>query len=286
MKNYIKLLFLLSFLCCSGISVIKAQDLISADNLSKVMNNPSLVIISGEAETEYNKVHIRNAINIPYDKLHKPGNIEGLLITPAEIAKMLGEKGVTENSMIVVYDEGSGRYAGRLYFVLKYLGAGNVKMLDGGMEAWKAGRKPVTKNPTIVKAAKFTPKVNNSIMGSMQEASAAAGNNKVVLVDARAKGEFEGREEGSKGHLPGAVNIEFKELLDAKGNFKSKAELEKVYAAKGVSKDKTVIIYCSTGVRAGVHFLALTTTLGYPNVKVYDGGYNEFVSANGSKIVK
>jgi thiosulfate/3-mercaptopyruvate sulfurtransferase len=269
-----------------GFSNVIAQDLISVDALLKEEKNPSLVILSAETDTEYNKVHIRNAVNVPYNSLHKTGNIEGLLISPQEIAKMLGDKGITENSMIVVYDEGSGKYAGRMYHTLKYMGAKNVKMLDGGLEAWKAQRKPITKNPTVVKAAKFNPTINNAIMATIQEVNVAAGNSKVALIDARAKGEFDGKEEGSKGHLPSALNIEYKELLDAKGMFKPKAELEKIYSSKGITKDKTVILYCATGVRAGAHFLALTSILGYPNVKVYEGGYNEFVVLETSKVVK
>jgi thiosulfate/3-mercaptopyruvate sulfurtransferase len=269
-----------------GFSKVIAQDLITVDALVKEEKNPSLVILSAETDTEYNKVHIRNAVNVPYNALHKPGNIEGLLISPQEIAKILGDKGITENSMIVVYDEGSGRYAGRMYHTLKYMGAKNVMMLDGGLEAWKAQRKPITKNPTVVKVAKFNPTANNALMATIQDVNAAASNAKVALIDARAKGEFEGKEEGSKGHLPGAICIEYKEVLDAKGMFKPKVELEKFYSSKGITKDKTVILYCATGVRAGVHFLALTSILGYQNVKVYEGGYNEFVALEASKVVK
>jgi len=208
-----------------------------------------------------------------------------LLVTDAEMAKILGEKGVSEKSKIVVYDEFDGRYAGRIYSLLKYLGAQDVKVLDGGMEAWKKGRKPITRNVTNITKTTFNPSPNKALMASMQEAEAAGSKANVVLIDTRAAEEFNGTKD-SKGHIQGAINIEYKLLLNADGTMKPKAELEKVYAAKGVSKDKEIILYCSTGVRTGLHHLALISGLGYTKVKIYDGGYNEVVAKNPSKITK
>lgn len=262
-----------------------AQDLIKVDDLVKIQKEAGLVIISAGTDAEYAKAHITNAVHVPYTAFDKAGEIKGLLVSDAEMAKILGEKGVSEKSKIVVYDEFDGRYAGRIYSLLKYLGANDVKVLDGGMEAWKKGRKPITRNVTNITKTTFTPTVNKSLMASMQEAEAAASKANVILIDTRAAEEFNGTKD-SKGHIPGAINIEYKELLNADGTMKSKADIEKVYAAKGVSKDKEIILYCSTGVRTGLHHLAMVSILGYNKVKIFDGGYNEFVAKNPSKITK
>ncbi|MBK9290181.1 MAG: sulfurtransferase [Bacteroidetes bacterium] len=278
-----KLFFL--FLLASSVLRLAAQDLISADELAKQLKNPDFVVVSAEVETEYAKVHINGAVNVSYKAFFKPGEIEGLLIPVEQAAKILGENGISEKKTIVLYDEGSMKYSGRLYFILKYLGAPNVKILEGGMEAWKAGRKPVTKNPTIVAKTTFTPKVNPALMASVEEAKKAAAAADMVLVDVREAGEFKGVENKSTGHLPGAVNMDHTTLLNDKHMLKSKAELEKMFAEKGITKDKTIILYCSTGVRAGKTYFVLTSVLGYPKVKVYDGGYNEW-KAMGNQIVK
>jgi thiosulfate/3-mercaptopyruvate sulfurtransferase len=261
-----------------------AQDIISADDLAKDLRNQNLVIISAGPKTEYDKQHITGSISLPYNTFDKAGNIEGLLIADSEMAKILGDRGVSEKNTIVVYDEFDGRYAARVYFLLKYLGAKDVKILDGNLDAWRAGRKPITRNPTTVTKTTFTPSVNRRIMLSTQEVSGNRPNS--VLVDSRAPGEFQGRERDSKGYIPGAINIEYKELLEANGKLKAKAALERIYASKGITKDKEVIIYCTTGVRAGLHYLVLTSFLGYTNVKVYDAGYNEWVSVNPGRIAK
>ncbi len=262
-----------------------AQDLISVADLSKELKNPEFIVVSGELETEYEKVHITGAVNVSYKAFFKPGDVEGLLVSNEDIAKILGNAGISEKKTIVLYDEGSMKYSGRLYFILKYMGAANVKVLDGGMEAWKAGRKPVTKNPSSVAKTTFNGKPNNALLASMADVKAAKGKADVVLVDSREAGEFKGVENKSPGHIPGAVNLDHTTLLDAKHQLKPKAEIEKLLAEKGITKDKNVILYCSTGVRASKEYLVLVSVLGYTKVKVYDNGLNEWKAA-GNEIAK
>lgn len=265
-----------------AISTIQAQDLITVENLAKELKNTNLVIVAAGPDTEYAKSHITGAINIPYTAFDKKGDIEGLLVTDAEMAKIVGEKGVTEKNTIVVYDEFDSRYAARIYSLLKYLGAADVKILDGGMEAWKKGRKPITRNPTTLSKATFNAAPKKVVMATMEDAL----KSNILLIDTRSGAEFNGTEQNSKGHLPNAINMEYKELLTPDGMLKSKTDIEKAYAAKGVTKDKAIILYCSTGVRTGLHYLTMVSILGYTNVKIYDGGYNEYVKKNPNGIVK
>ena len=267
--------------------VAQAQDLITVADLSSKIKDANYVVVSAEVETEYAKVHINDAVNVSYKSLEKTGGVEGLLQSPAELAKIFGAKGLSEKKTIVVYDEGAGKYASRLYWTLKYMGAPNVKILDGGMVAWKAGRKPVTKNPSTVKPATFTPALNKAIYADMKEVQAAAGNAKVILVDLREVAEFTGKDpKNNKGRIPGSVNVDHTTLNAANSLYKSKAELEKLFTAAGATKDKTIILVCPTGVRAGKGYFALKSILGYPNVKVYEGGVNEWAATASNKLDK
>ena len=265
----------------------QSQDLISVAELNSKLKDANYVVVSAELESEYTKVHITDAVNVSYKSLEKTGGVEGMLQSPAEVAKILGANGIGEKKTIVLYDEGAGKYAARLYWVLKYLGAPNVKILDGGMVAWKAGRKPVTKNPSSVKAATFTPKVNSAIDADMKEVQSAMGNSKVVLVDLRESNEFSGKDpKNNKGRIPGSINIDHTSLNAANKLYKSKAELEKIFSSAGVTKDKTVILVCPTGVRAAKGYFALKSILGYPNVKLYEGGVNEWAATSSNKLEK
>jgi thiosulfate/3-mercaptopyruvate sulfurtransferase len=87
-----------------------------------------------------------------------------------------------------------------------------------------------------------------------------------------------------KGHIPGAKNVEYKLVMTADGKMKSAAELEKLFKASGITKDKTVIVYCESSVRAGIIYMALKSVLGFPKVKVYDGAYLEWTADAANKV--
>jgi len=276
-------LFLLSVMLLVA-SSISAQDIISVADLSKEMKDNNTVVVWAGAADGY-KVHITGSVSIPHSSLCKDEPIRNVIMSPAEMAKVLGSNGISPDMNIVVYDEGSTKYAGRMYWMLKYLGAPNVKMLDGNLTAWKAGRKPITGAPTKKGATTFTPKVDASILATMDDLKKAVGNSAYVVVDARTAEEYAGTADTElrPGHIPGAVNVNYESLADDKGLLKSNEALQSMFAAKGVTKDKTVIAYCETSVRAGVIFLALKG-LGYPNVKVYDGAYLEWQATASNKV--
>jgi thiosulfate/3-mercaptopyruvate sulfurtransferase len=261
-----------------------AQQLISVADLAKNLKNSDYVVVSAELEPNYSKVHITNAVNVPYKAFFKAGDIEGLLVSDDEIKKILGDAGVSESKTIVVYDEGSMKYGSRVAWILKYMGAPKVYVLDGGMNAWKAGRKPVTKNPTLVKTTTFNGTPNKAMIASLDDVKAALNDAGSVVVDVRETGEYKGLENKSTGHIKGAVNVDHTTIQDDKSLMKEAADLEKIFKAAGVTKDKKVILYCSTGVRTAKEYIALTEILGYPNVKVYDGGYNEWTAKGGATV--
>ena len=265
-------------------SAISAQDVISVQELSKIMKKKDVVIVCATSEKGY-KVHITGSVNVPYSSLCDDKPVKNLIKPASDMAKLLGAKGVTPEKTIVVYDEGSGKYAGRMYWLLKYLGAPNVKMLDGNLIAWKAKRRPITGSPSKVAAGTFTAKADASILANMDDVKNASGNSSVVLVDARTPAEFAGtaKTELRKGHIPGAVNIDHTTLLDKKSLLKSNDALKPLFESKGVTKDKTIIAYCESSTRAGIVFLALKG-LGYPNVKVYDGAYLEWQATAANKV--
>ncbi len=266
------------------VSSVSAQDLISVAELTKISKNSDVVIVFAGADEDY-KVHITGAVNVPHTTLYNNEPVKNLIKPAAEMSKILGDKGVSPEKTIVVYDEGSGKYAGRMYWMLKYLGAPNVKMLDGNLAAWKAGRKPITGTVTSVTTAKFTPKPDASQLAKMDEVKTAIGNASYVLIDVRTPEEFAGTAatELRKGHIPGAVNVNHETVLDSKGMLKPNADLKTLFESKGITPNKTAIVYCETSVRAGVVYLALKG-LGYSKVKVYDGAYLEWQATSSNKV--
>jgi len=204
-----------------------------------------------------------------------------LLKSPEELAKLLGEKGISDKDYIVVYDEGSQKYSSRVYWVLKYLGAPEVKLLHKDNNAWRKARLPLTSKPAKKEPKTFNVNLNKDILATIDFVEANLNNDNVVIIDARSKLEYAGipdkkKNKYSKGHIPGAINIPFKQVLREDKSFKSKEELQKLADEHGFTPDKTYVVYCKTGVKAAVVFVALKNILEYPDVKLYDGAYLEW----------
>ena len=266
--------------------VLTAQVLISAkDFTAEKKKDKTMVVIDANTADNYAKSHVMGAVNIPHKEMYKDGEIEGLIHSPQDLAAYLGKKGISNTSNIVIYDDGSNKYSCRVYWILDYLGAENLRILHKDMDKWKAARLPLTRNKTAVKAATFTPAINGAIMATAADVKGCSGN--CVVVDSRHVSEYDGTSEKpvSAGHIKGAINVEYKEFLDEKGAFKSADQLKAVAEKHGLTSGKTIILYCVTSVRAGPSFVALKEILGYPNVKVYDGAYNEW-EAQGNAMEK
>jgi len=260
---------------------LQAQDIISSNDLMKIMRKPTTIVVSARTAEDYTKVHVTGAVHIAYQDLNDD---MAMLISPTEIAKILGEKGIAETKTIVLYDDGTQKYSGRMYWVFKYLGAEDVKILDGGMPAWRASRKPVTRTPSNVKKATFTPVIKGQYLASMVDITKAG----TIVVDARSAEEFAGTADTKlrPGHIPGAINIAYAQVMDADGKLLPNEQIQALFTKNGVTKDKTVIVYCETSVRAGILFHVLTSALDYPNVKLYDGAYREWQSMSSNKVVQ
>lgn len=263
---------------------IGQSDIISAADFAKlVKTDKNVKIIDASKASTYKTSHLKNAVNIPHKTLYTEGEIEGLIKSPADLAKIFGSKGISEKNTIVVYDGGSQKYSTRVYWILKYIGATNVKVLHKSTAEWKKARLAPTRMAPSIKATTFTPNVNSAIYADMAQVKAAQNDGNTIIVDARKPAEFNGTSTDpvSDGHIPGAVNINHLDLLTSSGTaFKSKAEIEKIAASKGITPDKTLIIYCRTSVRAGVIYVAFSQILGYKDVKVYDGAYLEWKVSN------
>lgn len=260
---------------------LNAQILISAKDFgTELKTNKTLVVIDVQAADVYAKQHIQGAINISHKSLYKTGPIEGQFLEPADLAAIFGKKGVSNNSKIVIYDDGSQKYNSRVWWVLKYLGATDVLLLHKDMVQMEAARIPFTITPVTLKAVTFTSVVNAEMNINMATVKSLINNPDVLLLDAREKDEYEGmdKDKRSKGHLPGAVFMNYKEVLTSTGAYKSKDEILAIAAQFGVVPEKEVIVYCQTGIKAAVIYIALKEIAGLSHVKLYAGAYAEWAS--------
>jgi thiosulfate/3-mercaptopyruvate sulfurtransferase len=274
-------LFLISMSLFAQSPVISAKDF-----AAELKANKSLVVIDVNGADIYTKQHIQGAINLPHKELYKPGAVEGQIKPADELAAIFGKKGVSNTSRIVLYDEGSNRYNSRVWWILKSIGASNVSILHFNMEQFAAARIPLTMTPSAGKATTFTVTESPYKAYTMTDVQKLAEGS--LLLDGREKDEFEGADAAkkSKGHLPGAVWMNFKEVLTATGAYKSKEEIIATAAKFGATPEKPIVVYCNSGIKAAVLYIALKEIAGFQHVNNYVGSYSDWASVPENKIVK
>lgn len=287
MKNLkISILFTALVLFLAG--SISAQDaIINAKDASKLAkSDDNVVLVSVRKASDYQKVHAPGALFVDLNELYTTEPARGMLKPASEIATVLGTAGISNSMKILIYDDGSEKAAGRFYWILDYLGAKDVAIVDGGMKAWRKNRLPVTKNPTNITQVTFTAKPDASKIATINQVKSAVGNNAYVIVDARTPEEYNGTAETTlrKGHIPGAVNIPHTSVLNEDGTIKSSDELNKLFSANGITNGKKVILYCETSTRAGIVYVALNKILAYPNIMVFDGAYVQWQSVSSNTV--
>jgi len=279
-------------LSLSGIIVVlnlQAQLLISAkDFAAELKTNKSMVIIDVQAADVYAKQHIQGAINIPHKSLYKAGPVEGQFLSTVELAAIFGKKGVSNTSRIIIYDDGSQKYNSRVWWVLKSIGATDVSLLHKEAGQMEAARIPMTSAAVTLKAVTFTPTIITGMNIDITAVKTLSNNPNALLLDVREPDEYNGidKDKKSQGHLPGAVFMHFKEVQIANGAFKTKDEIIVTAAKFGATPEKEIVVYCQTGIKAAVVYIALKEIAGFTNVKLYAGAYAEWASVAENPIVK
>ena len=194
------------------------------------------------------------------------------------IAHLLAARGVSAARPVVAYDEQSGIRAARAFWFLELFGHPDVRVLDGGFGAWQRAGLPVTRDAQPPRKADWQVARNDErVLCTWKDVRGRLGRPDTVILDTRSDGEYLGTNVRAKrgGAIPGAVHIEWTRNLAADGTFKPAAELQAMYAAAGVTRDREVVSYCQGGYRAAHSYLALRL-LGYPRVRNYLGSWKEW----------
>lgn len=199
---------------------------------------------------------------------------------PQQLAMKLGAWGIDGTKQVVVYDDTFGAMAGRLWWLLRWLGHEAVALLDGGYPRWLKHKLPVTTDPPKIIPATFTPRRNDALWVDAAYVAAALQRGDVLL-DARAEERFNGEIEPLDpvaGHIPGAINAPYEDNLDLGGTFMSDEALREHYSGllKGAASEQ-VIVMCGSGVTACHNLLALEHA-GLSGAKLYAGSWSEWIT--------
>ena len=250
--------------------------LAEVDWLRDNLGDENLAVVALTPPEEFVAGHIPGAAQIDWKELEVVETSDGSIASwRAEVEGILTALGIERGDTVVVYDGGTFT-AARLWWILHQLGHDDVRILNGGLEAWAAGDGELEAGEFTVEpaAAPYVGEPNDDALVQIDEAVAALDAEEAVFVDAR---RFE--DEYAVGHIPGAINVPFLANAAPEGPkfWKPAADLRAMYEEVGVSPDQRVITYCATGVRSSATYFALRQ-LGYEDVGVFSGSFVEWSS--------
>ncbi|MBL1177259.1 sulfurtransferase [Pantanalinema sp. GBBB05] len=252
--------------------------------LSDHLHNPNVRIVEVEmAPDHYKEAHIPGAVfwNIMTD-LVLPDLRQNLDIN--HIEQLLSRSSITNEMTVVAY----GSYPGTgawIFWLLKLFGHTDVRVLDGGHQKWLAEGRPVTTEFSTFAPVEYQARpLDTNLRVLADEVRTAIDRPDQVILDVRTLQEYQGEyflmkpPEGTEqaGHIPGAIHLEHTLTLNEDGTFKSIGELQELLTSKGMTSDKEVFPYCAIGGRSAYIWFVLKYVLGYPNVRNYDGSWNEW----------
>ncbi len=218
------------------------------------------------------------------------------ILSKEGLETLFSEAGITPEMTLVLYGDNNNWFAAYAFWLFKYYGHADVRMIDGGRKKLLAeGRQLTRVVPTYPRTHYTVRQIDESIRADRDYIRARLRQPSLALVDVRSPAEFTGQivsppglpETAQRGgHIPGAKNVPWSEIVAEDGTFKPVEEMRRIYEPLGVTPDKDVVAYCRIGERSAHTWFALKYLLGYPNVRNYDGSWTEWGNLVGAPIVK
>jgi thiosulfate/3-mercaptopyruvate sulfurtransferase len=245
--------------------------------------------------TEYGKGHLPGAVGFNWQtQLNHP--VRRDIPSEEEFEELLSAAGIANDTTVVLYGDNNNWFAAFALWLFKYYGHDKVVLIDGGRKKWLAENRPLTPEvPSYPRTSYNVAKVNPQLRATRDLVLETVRDHSRNLVDVRSAPEFSGEiiappgmpETAQRaGHIPGAINVPWSQAVNEDGTFKSRAELEQLYASKGLDPSRSTIAYCRIGERSSHTWFVLKYLLGLDDVVNYDGSWTEYGNLIGVPIEK
>ncbi|MBW3634281.1 MAG: sulfurtransferase [Chloroflexi bacterium] len=261
----------------TGGGYARPELVIDAASLTDRRDDPDMIVVALMPPEEFARGHIPGSLQLDWPALEIIDTSDAAIADwRPEMEHRFAALGVTPKSTVVTYD-GETLFATRPWWVLRYLGHEDARVLNGGLAAWEQAGGVIATDvapatpPAAPATEPFPATSRPEVLAQLEEVRASLDDPNVVIVDARTPEEY------AQGHIPGAVNVNFPRNADAEAPkiWRPQDELRAMYEEVGVTPDKRIIPYCSTGVRSSVTFFTLRL-IGYDNVALYTGSWEEW----------
>ncbi len=270
--------------------------LVSTEWLAGNLGREGLVVVESDEDVLLFEIgHIPGAVKVDWHtELNDP--VLRDYVSDEQFAALLSSKGISRDTTVVIYGDKSNWWAAYAMWVFKLFGHPDVRLLDGGRDAWIAEGRELTREKTSVEPANYPviTRDDSTLRAFRDDVLKHFGN---PLIDVRSTEEYTGErthmpaypDEGALrgGHIPSAKSVPWSRAAGENGVFKSRAELEAIYLGEaGLKAGDNVIAYCRIGERSSHTWFVLNYLLGFHNVRNYDGSWTEWGSLVGVPIVK
>lgn len=266
--------------------------LVTTEWVSEHLDSPNVRVLESDEDLMlYELGHIPGALKLDWEtQMQQP--VVRDFVDKTGFEKLCSERGITNDMTVVFYGDKNNWYATYGFWLFKYYGHEDARVMDGGRAKWEAEGRPMTREVKQVEPTEYTAKdPDGSIRAFREDVLEHLQQANPSVVDVRSPQEYTGEllhaigypQEGAQraGHVKGAVNVPWGTAANEDGTFKGADELKRLYAKKGITSDKPVIAYCRIGERSSHTWFVLKYLLGYDDVRNYDGSWTEWGSLVG-----
>jgi thiosulfate/3-mercaptopyruvate sulfurtransferase len=236
-----------------------------------------------DARAEYEAAHIPGAVFFDIDAISdQTTNLPHMLPDAAVFASSMKKLGLGDGDRIVFYD-GAGIYsAPRALWMMRAMGHANAAVLDGGMLKWKSEGRPVDAKAALLPRRHFIPREEGKLVRSFNAMRSNLDSHAEQVLDARSPARFRGEEPEPRpgvkpGHIPGAINVHYAEVVAPDGTMRKPDELARIFVRHGVHLERPIVTSCGSGITASILSLALELA-GATHSALYDGSWTDWGS--------
>lgn len=271
----LKKIFMLYITIIATVSLSASNLRIESNQLVKNIDKYKIIDVS--EKNKFKLGHIKGALNFPINLTYEHKSINGKIVEPTKMQKLIRSLGLNIDDKIVIYDDETFFDSSRLFWTLEVYGFKDVLLLNSSYSQWKKDKLPISTKIIIPKKSNYVATINNKRLATKFTTQIATRNPMQTIIDARDYRSYIGEKSSAKryGHIPKAIHIPATHNISSNNQItrlKDLKDLKKVY--KNVKKDKKIVIYCAIGRIASTNYFALRE-LGY-NVANYDASWKEW----------